>query len=194
MQVRPERWEQQQFSGLWGDADLLMLELGLAALLVEVVQVPDCDQLAVGKFVTATIDMPMVKLTGVGALDGITHVLEGPGEESVALPEFGQRTVQRAKQLAIEIFPVRFAAQHQVGGALDRVVLLRGLTDTPGILIVAAAFEAIDHFATDIKCERLGLFEDEAAGCDFADAWVHSLVQVIGSQDSNLIYSVYPAL
>ena len=89
MQMCPEGWEQQQLPGLRGDANLLMLKLGVATLLVEIVQVPDGDQLPCCKFVTATINVPVVKLAGVGALDGITHVLEGPGKERVALLEFG---------------------------------------------------------------------------------------------------------
>jgi hypothetical protein len=187
MQMRPEGWEQQQLPGLRDDVNLLMLELGFATLLVEIVQVPDGDQLPCCKFVTATIYMPVVKLAGVGALDGVTHVLEGPGKERVALSEFGQRPVQRAKQFAIEILPMRLATHYQVGGALDRVVVLRGLTNTPGVLIVAAALETVDHLAADIKRERGGLFKNEATGCDFADGLVHGRMHAIGSVDSNPI-------
>ena len=82
---------------------------------------------------------------------------------------------------------MRFATHYQVSGALDRVVVLCGLTDTPRVLIVAAAFEAADHFTADIKRKRVGLFEDEAAGYYFVDGWVHGLMHAIGTEDSNPI-------
>ena len=82
---------------------------------------------------------------------------------------------------------MRLATHYEVSGTFDRVVVLCGLTDTPGVLIVAAAFETADHFATDIKRERVGLFEDEAVGFDFADGWVHGLMHAIGSVNSNPI-------
>ena len=185
--MRPEGWKQQQLSGLWGDAYLLMLEFGFASLLLEVVQVPDCNQLARGKIMAATIDMPMVKLAGISALNGIAHVLEGTGEERIALAELDHCLVQRAKQFAIEILPVRLATHYQVGGAFDRIVVLRGLTDTPGVLIVAAAFESVYHFTADIKCERVRLFEDKTSGCNFVDGWGHSLMHAYDSVDSNPI-------
>jgi hypothetical protein len=54
-------------------------------------------------------------------------------------------------------------------------------------MIVAATFKTIDHFIADIKREGGGLFEDKAAGCDFADGWVHGLMHASGSVDSNPI-------
>jgi hypothetical protein len=157
----------------------LMLELGFAALTFEIIQVPDCDQLPCGKFMTTTIDMPVVKLAGIGALDGIAHVLEWAGEEWVGLSEFRQRPIQGAEQLTIEILPVWLAAHCQVGGALDRIVVLGGLADTPGVLIYGIAFEAIDHFSADIERQRGGFFEDKAAGFNFTDGFGHGLLHTV---------------
>jgi hypothetical protein len=74
---------------------------------------------------------------------------------------------------------VWFAAHCQVGGALDRIVVLGGLADTPGVLFVGVAFEASDHFLADIERQRCGLFENKAVGFNFTDGFGHGLLHTV---------------
>ena len=83
VQMGPERREKYQLACFRGNFDLLVLKLGFTALIVERVQVPDGDQLPLRKFVAAAIDMPMIKLAWVGALNGLAHVLEESREKRV---------------------------------------------------------------------------------------------------------------
>jgi len=59
------------------------------------------------------------------------------------------------------------------GRTLDRVILSGALADTSGVLFVALAFEAIDHFTADIKRQRGFHLEDETSGFYFSDALLH---------------------
>jgi len=53
-----------------------------------VIKVPDSHQLAFGKLMAAAINMPVIKLTGIGALDGITTVFERAFEKRIGFTKF----------------------------------------------------------------------------------------------------------
>ena len=83
MFVGPERRKQYQLACLGLHTEPLMFELGLATRAGNVIQIPDCHQLAIGKIVAATIDVPMKIIAWRGALQRIALIFEGASEKPV---------------------------------------------------------------------------------------------------------------
>ena len=165
--MRPEGGEQAELAGLWFNLDLLVGKFSLAAGAFDIIQVPYRDQLSVGEIMAAAIDMPVVVLTGVGALDGVAVILEGTSEEGVGLSEFDDGLSKRAEQFLVQVFPVLLAAGDQVGGAFHAGVFGEGLADAPGVLVLGVFFEASDHLVADIQRQCMFFFEDEGVGFYF---------------------------
>ena len=94
MFVGPERREQHQFAGLWCDFYVLKGKFGFAARTGHVIQVPDRNQLPLAEFVAAAVDVPVIELARVAALDGIAHVLEGALEVGVGLAQLQHGAAQ----------------------------------------------------------------------------------------------------
>ena len=93
MAMGPERWKQQQFARPRRNADLLVLKLGCAALMiVDVIQVPDRNQLAHREFVAAAIDVPVIELTRVGTLYRIAIIFKGTSEKRIGLSKLLYRS------------------------------------------------------------------------------------------------------
>ena len=70
MFVGPKRRKQDELAGLRRDRDVLIAKFRLLARAWHVVQIPNRHQLPVAEYVTAAVDLPVVVLAGVGALNG----------------------------------------------------------------------------------------------------------------------------
>ena len=141
-----------------------------------VIQIPHGDQLAIGELMAAAIDMPVVELTRIGALDGITVILEGTSEVRKGFSKFDNRLTQRAEQLLVQIFPVLLAAGDQVGGAFHAGIFGEGLTDTARVLVFGIFFETSDHLVADVQWQGVFFFEDEGVGFYFFNTSIDCII------------------
>ena len=76
MFVGPVRWKQNQLASLGCDFYILVAKLGFASGTRHIIQIPDCNQLSLGKLVTAAIDVPLIEFTGTDSLYRVAHVFE----------------------------------------------------------------------------------------------------------------------
>ena len=120
--------------------------------------------------------MPVVVLTGVGALQVVTHILERIGSKKRIDPgHLAEGAGERLDQGGIDVFPVGAAADTQIGGLLDRFLDVLMLADPARILLVGPGLETLDHFPADPGCQGIVDFKDEAVRFYFPD-----LVRVYG--------------
>ena len=113
--VCPERREQQQFSRFRADFYILVGKLGFTARASYRVQVPDGNQLPLAEFMAAAINVPVIKIARTGALNGVAAVLEWATEERECVTKFLEGLAERAKQFTVDVLPVGFATDDQVG-------------------------------------------------------------------------------
>ena len=113
--VCPEGREQQQFSGFGSDLYILVGKLCFTAGASNRVQVPDGNQLPLAEFMAAAINVPVIKLARIGALNGVAAVLERATKERECVAKFLDGLAERAKQFTVDVVPVGFATDDQVG-------------------------------------------------------------------------------
>ena len=167
MLMGPEGWKQGQRTFFGLNCDILEHEFGCSAGAGDVVEVPQGNQLAIGKVMTASIDMPVIIFTFVSALYGITHILERSPKKGKRGAKFPECRTQRLEQRLVNILPVFLVTDYDIGGFFYALVLLYILTDTALVLILRMRFEAPYHFTTHVDGQGVFLQVNKTAGFDF---------------------------
>src|SRR6056297_1068078 len=160
----PEGAKDHQFAPLRTHAHVLEAEFGLSARSRHVIEIPQGHQLTITEVMAAAVDVPVVVLAGMVALNAVAHVLEGATKEGIDLAYRLHGGRQGTEQGLVHIFPVRLVAHRQVRGLLDAAVLGARLADTPRTLVTGAVLETADYRTAEGPVEGPGDLVDEAVG------------------------------